>query len=206
METNKDRPLDRRRFLELAGKVTFGGAVAAAIFRGPMRELWAGVKLPSPDHTPLAGACHKAETTEEMTVAAIVDTVVPGRQSDPSGAPGAIDSCALNLIYDEFWPFVSAMPLILSLVNNLASDDYSKTFLECDLEERTRVLAQAEDKLPLIRLAYRFIRSAFYAVNYNMVGGSYLNWPGPNLGYKDHPEMSFRQPVSKELTKDGNLP
>ena len=154
----------------------------------------------------MAGACHQAVTTEEKTVAAIVDTVVPGRQSDPEGDPGAIDSCAVNLIYDEFWPFVSALPLILSLVNNLASDLHSKTFLECDLKQRTQVLAQAETKLPLIRLAYRFIRSAFYAVNFNMVGAGYLSWPGPNLGYLDHEEFSFRKPVSKELTKDGNLP
>ena len=205
-ETGTKGAPGRRVFLKLALKGSFGAALAAAVFRGPLRELWAGVRLPFPDHEPLAGACHAPLSEEELTVAAIVDTVVPGSDVDPRGAPGAREACALNLIYDEFYPFVVALPAMLLLVNTLAQNTYSKKFLQCSLEQRTKVLTQSENTMPLIRLAYRFIRSAFYATTYNIVGAKYLNWPGPNLGYKTHAEMSFNKPVSKELTKDGNLP
>jgi len=196
----------RRQFLELAGKGTFGAALAAAIFTGPLRELYAKVKYPDPDHEPLQGACVDPLTDDEKKVAAIVDTVVPGKDVDPDGIPGARESCALNLIYDEFYPFVQALPFMLLLVDTKASALYSKKFMECTFKERTKVLQEAEETLPLIRLAYRFIRSTFYASTYNMVGAAHLNWPGPNLGYTEHPDFTFGKPLSRELTKDGNLP
>ena len=197
---------DRRGFLKLAARGTFGAALATAVFHGPLRSLYARVKYPDPDHEPLQGACVEPLSEDEKKVAAIVDTVVPGKAIDPDGVPGARESCALNLIYDEFYPFVQALPFILALADKLASTDYEKTFLQCTLTERTRVLQQAEDKLPLIRLAYRFIRSTFYASTYNMVGAAHLNWPGPNLGYTEHPDFTFGKAVSRELTRDGNLP
>ncbi len=204
-EVDKGRA-DRRRFLVLAGKGTFGAALAAAVFGGPLRALYARVKYPDPDHVPLEGACVEPLTEDEKKVAAIVDTVVPGKDVDPDGVPGARESCAVNLIYDEFYPFVQALPFMLLLVDTKAGALYSKKFLACTLKERTKVLQQAEETLPLIRLAYRFIRSTFYASNYNMVGAAHINWPGPNLGYTDHPDFSFDEPLSRELTRDGNLP
>ena len=191
----------------LAGKGTFGAALAAAVFGGPLRELYAKVKYPDPDHVPLEGACVDPLTNDEKKVAAIVDTVVPGKDVDPDGVPGARESCALNLIYDEFYPFVQVLPSLLLLVDTLAGQLHdNKKFMECTLKERTQVLQKAEGTLPLIRLAYRFIRSTFYASNYNMVGAAHIKWPGPNLGYTEHPDFTFGEPLARELTKDGNLP
>ena len=200
------RPADRRQFLKLVGQGTFGAALAAAIFHGPLRKLYASVKYPDPDHQPLQGACVAALTEDEKKVAAMVDTVVPGRSTDPDGAPGALESCALNLIYDEFYPFVQALPVLLLLVDTLAGNLFSKTFVECDLKQRTKVLTEAEKQVAMVRLAYRFIRSTFYAATYNMVGAKFFNWPGPNLGYTQHQDFSFGRAMSRELTKDGNLP
>lgn len=205
-QDSEARATGRRAFLRVAARGTFGATLAAAVVTGPLRSLWAGVKLPSPDVKPLEGACHLPTTDEEKVVAAIVDTVVPGADSDPDGLPGAPESCALNLIYDAFYPFVQVMPALLLIVQQLSDNDYNKKFIDLDLDERTKVLQKAEETLPLIRLAYRFIRSAFYASTYNYRGGNYLRWPGPNLGYTDHPEFSFGKAVSKELTRDGNLP
>ena len=196
----------RRAFLKSAGKATFGAALATAIFHGPLGALYAKVRFPRPDHEPLEGACAQAITDDEKTVAAVVDTVVPGPASDPDGYPGALDTCALNLIYDEFYPFVSALPFLLALVNKKAHNKYGVKFIELDLVKRTAVLKESESALPLMRLAYRFIRSAFYAANYNMVGAKHFGWPGPNLGYAEHKDFTFGKAVSKELTKDGNLP
>ncbi len=196
----------RRDFLQTAGKATFGTALAAALFHGALGELYAKVRYPRPDHEPVKGACAQPVSDEEKTVAAVVDTVVPGPESDPDGYPGALDSCALNLIYDEFYPFVSALPFLLAMVNKKADNKYSVKFVALDLAKRTEILKEAEDALPLMRLAYRFIRSAFYAANYNMVGAKHFGWPGPNLGYVEHADFTFGRAVSKELTKDGNLP
>ncbi len=196
----------RRAFLKTAGKATFGTALAAALLHGPLGQLYAKVRFPKPDHEPVKGACAEAVTADEKTVAAIVDTVVPGPASDPDGYPGALDTCAFNLIYDEFYPFVSALPFLLALVNKKSDNKYGKTFEELDLVKRTQVLKESESAVPLMRLAYRFIRSAFYAANYNMVGAKHFGWPGPNLGYTEHKDFSFGKAICKEMTKDGNLP
>lgn len=205
-ENESSAGTSRRDLLKTAGKLTFGGALAALVFRRPLKDLVAGVELPSPDHQSVPGACHQPQTRDEKLLAAMADTIVPGKESDPEGLPGALESCVLNLVHDEFYPFVQTLPAILLLVNNTADLKYSKDFVDLKLTERTAVLKEAEDKLPLVRLAYRFFRSSFYAAVYNMEGGRYLSWPGPNLGYSDHPEMSFRKPIGKELTRDGNLP
>jgi hypothetical protein len=205
-ELERPGEIDRRAFLRLASGGTVGTALAALLCRGPFGQALASVEYPQPDHQPLEGACVEAQSAEERTVAAIVDTIVPGRTSDPAGGPGALDSCALNLIYDDFFPFASNLPLILPLVDGLATDLFAKPFVDCALGERTEVLRRAEEMLPFIRLAYRFIRSTVYAGNYNYVGTTYLDWPGPNLGYVDHPDFSFGEPLSDELTLDGNLP
>ena len=196
----------RRQFISTAGKASFGAALAAAIFHGPLGELYARVRYPRPDHEPVKGACAVAVTDDEKTVAAIVDTVVPGPASDPDGYPGALDTCALNLIYDEFYPFVSALPFLLALVDKKADNKYGVKFVQLDLVKRTEILRASESALPLMRLAYRFIRSAFYGAAYTMRGTEYMGWPGPNLGYLDHPELSFREALADELTDDGNLP
>ena len=195
----------RRRFLVLSGRLTFGGAAAAVLLRGPERAL-AELAFPDPDYVPLDGACVEAETEEERVVAALVDTVVPGSGSDPDGVPGALDCCALNLIQDAFYPFRDYLPLIVPAVQGLAQELYGRGLPECDLEQRTEVLKRAEEALPVIRLAYRFVRSAFYGAAYTMRGTEELGWPGPTLGYADHPELSFREKLADELTDDGNLP
>ena len=202
----KQGELDRRTFLRIASGGSLGAALAALLCRGPFRQALASVEFPEPDHQPLEGACIAAASDDEKTVAAIVDTIVPGRTTDPTGAPGALESCAFNLIYDDFFPFAANLPLLLPLVDGLADQLYGKPFVNCSLEERTEVLKRAEETLPFIRLAYRFIRSAFYAGNYNYVGTTSIGWPGPNLGYVGHPDFTFGEPLAQELTVDGNLP
>ena len=68
------------------------------------------------------------------------------------------------------------------------------------------VLVAVQETMPLLRLAYRAIRSAFFGGAYNGVGLDYVGYPGPNLGYRHVPEFSFRTPVCQELTTDGRMP
>ena len=73
-------------------------------------------------------------------------------------------------------------------------------------QQRIDVLVAAVDKVPLLRLAYRAIRSAFFGGAYNGIGLDYVGYPGPNLGYRSIPEFSFRKAVCQELTADGRMP
>lgn len=208
MSQNTSPPsgVSRRAFLKIGGGAGIGAAFAVALLRGPFRGARAAIQLPDPDVATLPGACFGPLTEEERIVAAMVDTVVPGRQSDPTGAPGALDTCALNLIYDEFWPFVDYLPVLLPLLDDTSRNRFEVGFADATLEQRTEVLRTVEGAVPFVRLAYRFVRSTFYAGMYNFEGTNYLGWAGPNLGYRDHEEFSFREPVSEELTTDGNLP
>jgi hypothetical protein len=205
MNDKNYKTVDRRTFLKAGGTLTFGALVAGLLFRRPLLTS-ARAEVILPDYTSIKDACYTIETEEERIVAAIVDTVVPGADADPTGAPGALDACAMNLVYNAFFPFMEYLPVIVGGVTGLADQEYGKSFMDCTLEERTGVLKKFEEVLPITRLAYRFIRSAFYGAAYNMVGTNYLNWPGPNLGYIDHEDFSFREPVSDELTEEGNLP
>ena len=208
MTEKQNSTYSRRQFVKLSGKVTLGTALAASLFRGPLNFALAAVQFPEPDHQPLPGACFlDAQTEEEQLVAAMVDTIVPGVDSDPDGLIGAMETCAMNLIYDEFYPFVENLYLLLPLIESVTDDHHrNKKFHNLTLEQRTEVLSEAEERLPFIRLAYRFIRSSFYAGAYNLKGTTFMGWPGPNLGYLNHPDFTYGEPIGTELTEDGNLP
>jgi hypothetical protein len=96
--------------------------------------------------------------------------------------------------------------MIAALLDQTAKQAHGSTFVELGYEQRLDVLVRAEDKLPLLRLAYRAIRSAFYGGAYNGVGLDYLGYPGPNLGYRHLPECSFRRAVCTEASETGWLP
>jgi len=195
--------LDRRRFLRDAGGWALGllaGSAALGELRAAAEEGRVYPRVPLPD------ACVPPETDVERTLAAILDTVVPGPELDPEGAPGALEACGLNLMLDDGFPFRAYAPMIATLMDQTARQAHGKAFLELGYEPRLDVLVKAEDKLPLLRLAYRAIRSAFYGGAYNGLGLDYLGYPGPNLGYRHLPDFSFRRPVCTEASTTGWLP
>jgi hypothetical protein len=193
--------LDRRRFLKEAGAWALGMlAGAAALDRSALADPRVYPRAPLP------GACVVAGTDAERTLAALLDTVVPGADADPTGAPGALDACALNLLLDDAYPFRGYAPLIATLMDQTATKAHGKPFVELAYEQRLDVLVRAEDTLPLLRLAYRAIRSAFYGGAYNGVGLDYLGYPGPTLGYRHLADFSFRRPVCREASATGWLP
>lgn len=196
--------MKRREFLEKMGTWSAGVLLSAVgmHMRGAAADEF---KPPGYPRKPLEGACLKFETGPEKTLAAIVDTVVPGPQTDPEGSPGALEGCALNLLLDEFYPFKEYMSLIVTLVDGAANQEYGVTFLDATYEQRLKVLVEVQAMLPVLRLAYRAIRSAFYGGAYNGLGLDYLGYPGGNLGYRHIQQASFGKPVCKEMT-DGWMP
>ncbi len=196
------QPVSRRRFLETASDWSL--RVLLGCVAGP--RLAGALEPGGFARAPLAGACLTAETPLEKTLAAILETVVPGAETDPEAAPGAIEACAMNLLSDGAFPFRENAQLISGLMDGLATAAHGVPFAALPPNEREPLLIEAQESLPLLRLAYRAIRSAFYGGAYNGVGLDYVGFPGPNLGYRHLPEFSFRKPVSKELTDEGWMP
>ena len=199
--------LSRREFLARATRwslLTLAGAAGGA--EGLASAAEPAFKPPEHPRAPLPGACITAVTPVEKTLSALLETVVPGLATDPDGAPGAVESCAMNLMVDSAYPFRGYASLIATLMDSLARKAHEKAFVDLGLEARLAVIVDAQESLPLLRLAYRAIRSTFYGGAYNGVGLGYLGYPGPNLGYRHLPEASFRVPVCEEMTEEGWMP
>ena len=192
MSEPRDQNLSRREFIVRIGKYSL-------ILALPLPGCGSPAKKES------APACLAALTHEEKTFSALADTVVPGGKSDPSGAPGAVEACALNLIYDDKMPIVSVASLLVGLLDGAAQDLYQRNFVDLNLEERTQAVQESEKRLPLLGYLLQLIRAAFYDGYISDVGLKYLGYPGPNLGYVDL-GFSFGEKMSEELTADGNLP
>jgi len=155
---------------------------------------------------PLDGACLVPYTGAEKTLAAMVDTVVPGPDTDPDGAAGALEGCAMNILLDEYYPFKSYAGLICTVMDQISQDRFGKPFVDAPYEERLQVMVEAQEVLPVLRLAFRAIRSAFYGGTYNGIGLDYVGYPGPNLGYRHLKEATFRTAVCEEMSETGWLP
>ena len=199
--------MDRREFLARATRWSLLSLAGAATgFNGIANAAEAGFTPPPFPRPPLPNACIEPSTPVEKTLAAVLETVVPGLATDPDGEPGAIESCAMNLMVDDAYPFRGYASLIATLMDSLAKKAHERAFVHIDPDARLGVLVDAQESLPLLRLAYRAIRSTFYGGAYNGVGLGYLGYPGPNLGYRHLEEASFRVPVCKEMTGEGWMP
>jgi len=190
--TNNSNNYSRREFIVRIGKYS----------------LVLALPLPacgSKEKTESAPACLAALTHNEKTFSALADTIVPGSETDPSGGPGAIESCALNVIYDDKMPIAEVATMLVGLLDGAARDLYQRDFVDLNLEERTQAVLESEKRLPLLSWFLKLIRAAFYVGYLSDVGLKYLGYPGPNLGYVNL-GFTFGEKMSEELTADGNLP
>jgi hypothetical protein len=192
-----ERELDRREFFKWLGRAT----VVVSMF-GLIDQISCGTV---PQTAQQASQYMLPQTNDEKTVYALCDTVLPGRTSDPSGAPGAVDAGTMDFVYDKFYGVVQSLPLVLPLFNAEAQKEYGKPLYELDLAQRTTVLRNSETMLGLIDQIYMFVKGPFYIGIISTIGLEYMGDPGPNLGYRNQ-DFSFYKPMSIEMTSDGNLP
>lgn len=194
----------RRTFLKQATRVTLAVLATGSAMNAFGQGTESTFNAPPFARPPIPNACISPVGDAEQTLAAVVDTVVPGAAIDPEGKPGGLDGCAMNLLLDDFYPFKSMLGQLAGLID-LKARPKGGDFIELDYETRLAVLVEAQHDLPLLRLAFKAIRSAFYGGAYNAIGMDYVNYPGPNLGYSHIPDASFRRPVCNEKT-DGWMP
>ncbi len=196
------RLVDRREFVRLAGGGA-AGAMLACLLQACGQAEEEGLAPPAVERLP----CRPAEDDMERTLLAMADTVVPGAGTDPDGTPGAVEACVLEVADDPDLPVAGLAVLLVGLVDGQASELYEgRTFLQLDLQERTRTLEAAEESLPLLTLAFRLFRAVYYAGLYSDLGPRAMGYPGGTTGYVDDPEFSFHEPIGAELTDDGNMP
>ena len=152
------------------------------------------------------GMCMDPQSELEHALWALGETIVPGKDTDPAGDPGANESCALNVALDPTLPMADLAAVVLGMLDGVSDELYGTQFRLLDYDPRVAVGVEAERRLPVMTLLYRLIRSAFYGAGYNEIGVRWMGFPGENLGYIHHADFTFGQPVCKEFTKEGNLP
>ncbi len=197
--------MDRRDFLRAAGS----GALAAilqAVAGGWAKAAEAGFAGLPFARDPLPGACLLPLGDVQATLAAMLDTVVPGPATDPEGTAGALEACSMNILLDGSFPFRQYADLFAMALDGIAAEAHGGTFVELAYPQRLDVLMTAQEQLPMLRLAFKAVRSAFFGGAYNGVGLRYVGYPGPNLGWRHVPEASFRVAVCRERTDTGWMP
>jgi hypothetical protein len=154
----------------------------------------------------------RAMASDDRRLTALVDTVVPGRESDPEGSPGAIEAgtvqylhlCDQRNILGSWIRLRTLWNLALDALDVIAFAGFARGFAALDLEKRTAVVNRGT-KIPGLSMLLRLIRAPFYTGTVNRVGWDYLGYPGPNEGFSDYSfgtELSSPHPSSV----DGNLP
>jgi hypothetical protein len=144
------------------------------------------------------------------TLIALIETIVPGKKYDPTGAPGGME--AKTFIYLQKIEKEKLLPLPIGLVKSLISGSldvlsllkYRRRFYDLKLFER-EIIATKLEKVPGVHLFYKAIRAPFYTGSINKVGFDYFGYPGPNNGYAD---FSFNKKMAEAHpdSVNGNLP
>jgi len=147
---------------------------------------------------------------KEKTFEALVETIVPGKKSDPLGHPGSSEAESIKYLWQVERskllpiPFGLIRGLISTLLNIKSYTKYRKGFSNLSQQQR-ELVALSVETIPGVPLFYRVVRAPFYTGAVNDVGFKYFGYPGPNNGYKD---FSFKKKLAPSHPKviNGNLP
>jgi hypothetical protein len=196
---------DRREFLRVAGGLAGLAAVpwlAACPPEGGPNGANPDAGAANPAALPSSGGA--PDTHEGWTIAALCDTVVPGKWRDPAGTPGALDSGAPAMFFDPELPALAYVPLLVLALDVFARDVVAGSqFVDLAPADRDEALARAIAQLDLLDFAIQLVKLAHYSTQ---VAGDALGYPGANPGYVGDSDFSFGRAMSREITVDGNVP
>jgi len=185
---------DRREFLRLCA----GAAAAAAVLQLP------ACSAPPPAAGPeLPGLGGAPDSHQGRTIAAFCDTIVPGRHRDPEGAPGALDTGAVAAFFDPALPAAAFVPVLVGLLDLTAQDAHDRRFIELVPAERDQLVTRLLVDFELLDFAVQLAKLSYYTSPGAM---AHLGYPGANAGYAAHPDFTFASALTREITRDGNLP
>ncbi len=153
-----------------------------------------------------APQCLSPSTEDQKILCRFCEAVIPGPREDPTGAPGALEVCAQNFMYDDSLMFRKIAPTVSFMLEQKARKIYGKSFTALTLQECTEVILAVEEEFPQLTLVIRFVKTAFYAGGLSNAGWKYMGYRGPNMGYFNDPQFTFGRPVCRERTSDGIMP
>lgn len=195
--------LNRREFVRLAGLTAGLLTLPSCVWKAtgaknacaaPAAAAQASAALPS-----LGGA---PDTHEGRTIAAFVDTIVPGAHRDPTCAPGGLDVGAAALFFDSALPAAGLISAIVLLLDSVSGELYpSRQLVALIPVEREAVVERVRATVDAMEFAIQLAKLAYFA---SPEAGKHLGYPGANGGYLRDPTLSFRRPMARELTRDGN--
>ncbi len=184
---------NRREFIRVAGAMA--SLLALDGFSGCAASPDDSPRLPS-----LGGA---PDSDQGRTVAAFVDTIIPGKYRDPKGAPGGLDVGAPALFFDPTLPALNYVPLLVLILDEQANQLFSgKGFVALTPNQREQVLDHALIKLVPLQFAVTLAKLAYFS---SAGAARHLGYPGANNGYINDAQFSFNKPLTKEITTNGNL-
>lgn len=192
--------ISRRAF----GRLAFG---LTAILAQGLSNLGCGPHAP-PSNDPFnkpeppLPACSIPDTDEARTLEAFCETCIPGRKTDPTQKPGAVEACAVALFYDPELPAAPLVPLIVGLINDKSQELFKKQFVALSPDQQIQAIDDLDRKIEIFGFAIQLVRLAFYS---SEIAAYQLRYPGANSGYATHPNFSFRRPMAQEISTDGNL-
>ena len=143
---------------------------------------------------------------KNKTLLALIETIVPGKTTDPDNEPGALEAGAVDLLEENHFDIKRYIPYVTFGLNSAAKMRHCKKFEKLDREQRESILRNMELKLPYITLFIRYIKIPFFGGDYNRIGLDYFSYPGPNDGYHHDETRSFVEPIGVELTEKGYMP
>lgn len=196
------RQITRRQFAELMASAT---AALAMFDCGPQKPR----VVPYVETSDLPSLGGAPDTAEGRTIAAFLDTVIPGKHRDPTGAPGALDVNAAKEFFDPDTPVKQFVPLLVLVLDSVSQSEFDRTFVQLKPQYREQVLEKIGAQVPESEFAIQIAKLAYYASD---EAAAHLGYPGANAGYINHPQFSFRKEMSKPLASTlnpahpGNLP
>lgn len=214
--TEERAAMGRREFVKLAGV-----ALAALTSACPGRSVLAPVGDSGVDATARETSVSDAagsdagpaslptlggapDTHAGWTVAALCDTVMPGRHRDPLGKPGAIDTGTPGMFFDPLLPAAPLVPLLVVLLDGASRRiNAGRLFTALTPDEREATLVTAVGDVPELEFGIQLVKLGFYSSD---AMRDYLGYPGANPGYLNDPDFTFGRAMATERTTDGNLP
>lgn len=162
---------------------------------------------PQGDNPPALPKCEPAKTAQEKAIEAFCEVCIPGTKTDPIKDPhkklGAVDVCAVALFFDPELPAAALVGLIVGTLNSKSKELYLDDFVNLTYEQQIAVVDELDQKVSIFGFAIQLAKLAYYS---SESAAYVLGYPGANSGYDKNPNFSFGKAMSKEMTKDGNLP
>ena len=109
---------------------------------------------------------------------------------------------AAALFFDPSLPALAFVPLLVTFLDGGANRLHDGDFDQVTPAQREAVVEDALAGFAPMEFAVQLAKLAYFTSAGAQAG---LGYPGANAGYLNDPDFSFGTPLTREITRDGNL-